>query len=194
MGIIYEDNELIIKGLFSKKKIAYKDIKSIEIKKDGIVFTTREGDEITSKDGFFDDKENLFGAIRKFNISYRNQNELEGVSETYTREELDDKFQKAKDLAYAISSQDVKKKLGEKYDIELDIKEVEEYVTMYLSLTEDGEVLKSMGAFDDITLAYLVEWDQSLNCAKYGITVEMTDEEKMREAVQYSLQYLYEEF
>ena len=191
MKILYEDRSLIIKGLLSKRKIEYKDLKSIEIINNGIVFTTREGAKITAKEGFFDDKENLFKAIREFNIVYQNHNELDGINETYTLEELKDMFLKAKDCAHAVSSPDIKNKLGEKYDIKIEINEEKDLFSMFLSLTEDGKPIKD---FDDIVLAYLVEWIPSMNCAKYGITVELSGEEKMVEAVKCSLQYLYEEF
>lgn len=192
MGILYEEKELIIKGLFSKKRLGYQELKSVEINKEGIVFTTREGNEITAKDRFFDDKEKLFKAIRIFNIEYRNQNELNGLEETFTREELDDMFRKAVECTRAVASPDIKQKLGEKYDIKIDIEEVDDYISMYLSLTEDGEPLKNMGDFDEVFLAYLVEWVPSLNCARYGIMVELSSEEKMIKAVKDSLQDLYD--
>ena len=193
MGIKYEDNELIISHIFSKKKISYRDIKSIRVNGDYMIFTISNGEEVTEKDHFFEDKACLYAAIKRYNISYRNENELVGMEETFTRQELESMITKARDFAQKFVSQDVKLKLGDAYDIRIDISEIDEYIQMDFFLQKDGRDDPARGSFDDITLAFFVEWDTTSCCALYGVTVEMIDEDKLMEAVQYSMQYLYEE-
>lgn len=193
MGVKYEDNELLISHLFSKKRIFYKDLRSIRITADGIVFETCDGDKITEKDRLLDDKEKLYKAIKQHNISFRDEVELEGMTETFTREELDPIIAKACDYAQEFTSKDVKANLGDSYDIRINISEIDEFIQMDFYLQKDGKDDPARGAFDDITLAFFVEWDTVSRCALYGITEELTDEAKLLEALQYSMQYLYEE-
>lgn len=193
MGIKYEDNELLISHFFSKKRISYKDLKSIRITVDGIVFETRDGEKVTEKDRLLDDKANLYEAVRKHNISYRDEVELDGMSETFTREELEPMIGKARDYAQELTSQDVKAQLGDAYDIRIEVSEIDEYIQMDLYFQKDGKDDPKRGSFDDITLAFLVEWDTISRRALYGITEEMTDNSKLMEAVQYSMEYLYSE-
>ena len=193
MGIKYEDNELLISHFFSKKTISYKDLKSIRITTEGIVFETRDGEKVTEKDRLLDDKAKLYEAIKKHNISFRDEVELEGMTETFTREDLEPMIAKARDYAYELTSQDVKAELGDAYDIRIEVSEIDEYIQLDLYLQKDGKDDPSRGSFDDITLAFFVEWDTISRRAIYGITAEMTDDVMLMDALQYSMQYLYSE-
>ena len=193
MGIKYEDNELLISHFFSKKTISYKDLKSIRITTEGIVFETRDGEKVTEKDRLLDDKAKLYEAIKKHNISFRDEVELEGMTETFTREDLEPMIAKARDYAYELTSQDVKAELGDAYDIRIEVSEIDEYIQLDLYLQKDGKDDPSRGSFDDITLAFFVEWDTISRRAFYGITAEMTDDVMLMDALQYSMQYLYSE-
>ena len=193
MGIKYEDNELLISHFFSKKTISYKDLKSIRITTEGIVFETRDGEKVTEKDRLLDDKAKLYEAIKKHNISFRDEVELEGMTETFTREDLEPMIAKARDYAYELTSQDVKAELGDAYDIRIEVSEIDEYIQLDLYLQKDGKDDPSRGSFDDIALAFFVEWDTISHRAFYGITAEMTDDVMLMDALQYSMQYLYSE-
>ncbi len=193
MGVKYEDNELLISHLFTKKRVFYKDLRSIRITADGIVFETCGGDKITEKDRLLDDKEKLYKAIKQHNISFRDEAELEGMTETFTREELDSMIAKTCDYAQEFTSKDVKANLGDDYDIRIKVSEIDEYIQMDFYLQIDGKDDPTRGSFDAITLAFFVEWDTISRRALYGITEELTDESKLLDALQYSMQYLYEE-
>lgn len=193
MGIKYEDNELLISHLFSKKRIFYKDLKSIRITVEGIVFETYDGEIVTEKDRLLDDKEKLYKAVKQHNISFRDEVELDGMTETFTREELDPMIAKVCGYAQEFTSKGAKANLGDAYDIRIEVSEIDEFIQMDFYLQKDGKDDPNRGSFDDITLAFFVEWDTISRRALYGITEEMTDESKLLEALQYSMQYLYEE-
>jgi len=192
MGIKYEDNELLISHLFSKKRIFYKDLKSIRITIEGIVFETCDSEIVTEQDKLLDDKEKLYEAVKQHNISFRDEVELDGMTETFTREELDPMIAKAFSYAQEFTSKDVKANLGDEYDIRIKLSEIDEYIQMDFYLQIDGKDDQTRGSFDDITLAFFVEWDTISRRALYGITEELTDESKLLDALQYSMQYLYE--
>lgn len=194
MGWISDVNGITIKKFLHKKTILYRDLKSVVIDSTGIIFTTREGEKITQKSDIFDEVTALYEAIKKYNISFRNEKELDGCNETYTIDEVNEKAVIIKEYVYGLIKEPIKSKYGDKYDISLKIEEVDEYITMYFCLTKSGKPVEFFEAFDDMVIAFLVEWDTSLGYGKYGVTIEVDDEEACECAVQNTLDYLYDHY
>ena len=64
-----------IKNFLKKRTILYKDLESVFMDDTSIEFITREGEKIAQKRGIFDDFTALYEAIKKYNISFRNEKE-----------------------------------------------------------------------------------------------------------------------
>ena len=85
-------------------------------------------------------------------------------------------------------------KYGEEYDAKVEISEELDFVSLVMYLTKNGQVPSGMESFDDITLAFLVEWDQVSNCGRYGVTLETEKTIRLTEAIDYSLNDLFDEY
>lgn len=192
MSLEYGKDKITIKNMLKKTEIAYKDLRSVRIDNTGITFVGQDGEEITEKERLMDDKTYLYEAIRKNNIAYRNANE--GNDKTYTLDELSEKFKKIENLSYKMLSSKIREKYGEEYDAKVEISEELDFVSLDMYLTKNGQVPTGMGSFDDITLAFLVEWDQVSNCGRYGVTLETEKTIRLTEAIDYSLNDLFDEY
>lgn len=194
MAWISDVNGITIKKFLSKRTIPYGDLKSVTIDSTGIVFITREGEEITQKGGVSVEATALYEAIKKNNFSFRDEQVLKDYKTIYTLDEVDKKAVAIKDYVDGLVKEPVKTKYGDEYEISLEIEEEGEYIIMYFSLLKEGRPVEFLAPFDDMVIAFLAEWDPALGYGKYGVTVEVEDEEACKNTVQCALDYLYDAY
>ena len=92
MSITYNENSIIIKKLLKSKEIAYSDIRSVVLSGNESIITTKLGEIIKYKDSLICDQKNLYRAIKKLNIYFRNEDELSEVDNLYSIDEISKKI------------------------------------------------------------------------------------------------------
>ena len=194
MALYSDDNGITIKKLFKTQKISYGELKSILIDSRGITFSTRDGGSVMAEAGLRSDLEGMYKAIPKYNIAFRNEEETPEDGQTYTIDEIYKKVEEVKGFAYGIAAPAIRSRYGDEYDIVLNVEEIEDFVDVYFCLTKSGMPVQFFEAFDDIVIAYLVEWDAGLSCGRYGVTVEVNDKDLCRDAVMRILEYVYDNY
>lgn len=190
MAWISDVNGITIKNFLKKRTILYKDLESVFIDDTSIEFITREGEKIAQKRGIFDDFTALYEAIKKYNISFRNEKELADCIATYTIDEINEKAGVIKEYVYGLMKEPIKSKYGDEYDVSLEIEDEDEFVVMYFCLTKSGKAVEFLSPFDHMFIAFLVEWDTALGYGNYSTTHEVDDEEACKCLVQSALDYL----
>ena len=183
-----------INKLFGSKELSYADMKSIRLNSRGYVFTTKDEEEITLKSGLGIEVGPLYEALAKYNISYIDENEAEPGRQLYDIDEVNSKAAEVKEYASSLINPKVKEKFGEEYDIDLQIEPVDNFIDMYFCLRKNGEGVQFFEAFDDMVIAFLVEWEAGCGRGKYGLTVEADDREACAKAVEGAFEYLCEHY
>ena len=188
--LIGTDRFTFKKALFTKE-ILFSDIVEITVGKNIFRLTTRAGKEIKEKIGFgkaFHLKPELFDAIRKNNIAFRDEDALEDTTKIVSSEELEKEVEKAEAIVSPYANKLIKECLGESYSIELTTLFDDQFVSMYFSLLKDGTPVTDLseeaayspsplvpGSFDLLTVAILCKWDATRNSGRYDLTIEMID-------------------
>lgn len=200
MSISYDDKGIHIKKLFKSREIPYSDIRSMILSEQGYIFTTKVGEVINAKQSLFNDHTALFGAIKKYNILFKNEEELEEIEDVYSIDEINKMIKETKSITEEYAGNFIRDKFGTEYDIDLRIIDEDEYINMYLRLVKNGDLVKDIPeeskyesadtdpySFDNFVLAFLVEWD---GCGRYGVTEEM----KTRESCEKYLEQMLKSF
>ena len=184
-------DRLTFKKTFSTKEILFTDIVEITVGKNLFRLTTRDGKEIKEKIGFgkaFHLKPELFDAIRKNNIAFRDEDALEDTTKIVSSEELEKEVEKAEAIVSPYANKVIKDRLGEAYGIGLTTLFDDQFVSMYFSLLKDGAPVTDIpeeavfspsplvpGSFDLLTVGILCKWDATRNSGRYDPTIEMLD-------------------
>lgn len=200
MSVTYDDKGIYIKKLFKSRELLYSDIRSVVLSEHGYVFITKGGEVINAKQSFLSDHTALFSAIRKYNILFKNEEELKETEDVYSIDEVNKMIEETKNITEQYGGNLIRDKFGPEYDIDLRIIDEDEYINMYLRLTKNGDLVKDIPeeskyessdiepySFDNFVLAFLVEWDGT---GKYGVTEEM----KKREACEKYLEQMFKCF
>lgn len=193
MGWMADADGVTIKKLFSKRTIPYTDIKSIRKTESNIIFTLKDGDEIALVSSILSE-DNIYPAIKKLNIAFVDENEETSVDKTYTIEEVNEKIELLKSQVYDLLAAPIKSKYGQDHDVEVKVADEGDYIDMYFALLKDGKPVQFFEGFDDMVIAYLVRWDQEMNCGYYGLTVEANCQSDCVKTVQEILADLYERY
>ncbi|MBR5713140.1 MAG: hypothetical protein IKX54_06045 [Lachnospiraceae bacterium] len=202
MGVTIQKDGMLVRTLFSEKKIPGHEIRSIEYDDKCVLTVTLNSGKVMKLKSYpvmYD--EELGMLIREYNIPYRNLNDMQPV--LYTGAEvgrlIDETMKAMKDCAGAT----VRARLGQEYDV--DVALVDKLVNSYaeMRLTKNGEPVKDLtgitavkmesDVLDDMDLAFLCEWDSQSKSGKYGVTNEVKDFEACRKYILDSfLEYLFD--
>lgn len=100
-----------------------------------------------------------------------------------------------REKARGIASEIAKKRMGEAYDVAVELLGTCAYSILVFRLIKDGKTLYEhpsyleIGSFgvdkalDEMDLSFLIKWDAVLQDGVYGVTHEMRDEKKLREYI-----------
>lgn len=193
MGWMAGADGVTIKKLFSKKFILYTDIKSIRKTESNVIFTLKDDNEVCLVSSIMSE-DGLYPAIKKLNIAFVDENEETSVDKTYTIEEVNEKIELLKSQVYDLLAAPIKSKYGHDHDVEVKVKDEGDYIDMHFALLKDGKPVQFFEGFDDMVIAYLVRWDQEMNCGHYGLTVEANCQSDCVKTVQEILADLYERY
>ena len=193
MGWMAGADGVTIKKLFSKKFIPYSDIKSIRKTGSNVIFTLKDDNEVCLVSSIMSE-DGLYPAIKKLNIAFVDENEETSVDKTYTIEEVNEKIELLKSQVYDLLAAPIKSKYGQDHDVEVKVADEGDYIDMYFALLKDGKPVQFFESFDDMVIAYLVRWDQEMNCGYYGLTVEANCQSDCVKTVQEILADLYERY
>ncbi len=176
MGWKVDEEGVVFKKFLSGKRILFWDLANILLRYEKIVFTTRGGEIFEEKSYFYDQLSYLYEAIPKYNIGFRDEREMEDLEKTYGIVEVNEKAETLKTLVYRIMSPLIMGKYGQEYDLALDIVDNHDFITLTFGLTRNGDYLEAFRDFDDIEVAFLVEWDAGFGTGRYAFTSEAMDE------------------
>ena len=183
-----------INKLFGSRELSYGDIKSIRRNDPFITFTTKDEETIKLKTGLGIEMGPLYEAIARLNISYIDENEAQDGRQLYDIDEVNSKAAEVVEYASSLINPKVKERFGEEYDVDLPLETVDNFIDMYFCLRKNGEGVQFFEGFDDMVIAYLVEWDAAYGRGRYGVTVEVDDREACAKAVQGAFDYLLEHY
>ena len=190
------DEGIVIKRLVSSRLIAYSDLKSIRLNGDSIVFTDKAGEETVLKTSLFYvyPYPEMYRAIKKYNIAYRNERDLKDVKRTYTDAEVSGVIARTLELVRQTAGASIRKNLGKDYEIELTVGDEIEYTVLHFRVVKPGDPGASdKEPFEDMVMSYLCEWDPATASGIYGVTVDLEDDELCREYVLGALEEYYSE-
>lgn len=204
MSITYNENSIIIKKLLKSKEIAYSDIRSVVLSSNESIITTKLGEIIKYKDGLICDRKNLYRAIKKLNIYFRNEDELSEVDNLYSIDEISKKISENQEYVKEYAGNLIRQELGPEYDINLYSIDVDDYIEMCFDFTKNGEIIKDnpgetqysvstdpSESFDGYVVAFLLEWDGN---GKYGITEELKYRESCEKYINQSINCFVENY
>lgn len=204
MSITYNENSIIIKKLLKSKEIAYSDIRSVVLSSNESIITTKLGEIIKYKDGLICDRKNLYRAIKKLNIYFRNEDELSEVDNLYSIDEISKKISENQAYVKEYAGNLIRQELGPEYDINLYSIDVDDYIEMCFDFTKNGEIIKDnpgetqysvstdpSESFDGYVVAFLLEWDGN---GKYGITEELKYRESCEKYINQSINCFVENY
>ena len=194
MDVITDANGITIKKFLSKTFIPYSELRSVVINETGISFTAADGTVTTVKNRIMYDLSALYKEIYNNRFYYKDEVESSGCPDQYSMEEIKAKIPGIIEYAHARLIEPVKNSYGAEYDIVITDSIVDEYIQLDLCLTKAGKAVQFFEAFDDIALAYLLEWDLAQGCGRYGVTVEFTDRDALNSALDETLQYLTDHY
>ena len=204
MSITYNENSIIIKKLLKSKEIAYSDIRSVVLFGNESIITTKLGEIIKYKDSLICDRKNLYRAIKKLNIYFRNEDELSEVDNLYSIDEISKKISENQAYVKEYAGNLIRQELGAEYDINLYSIDVNDYIEMCFDFTKNGEVIKDnpgetqysvstdpSESFDGYVVAFLLEWDGN---GKYGITEALKYRESCEKYINQSINCFVENY
>lgn len=186
---IFIKEDKLYKQTVSEKEIKASDIDKVVVNDDGTTVYLRSGKNIVSKNG-------LGIMLSEAGYFVRNQVALEKndtVSAKYASNQIRDMIERTKAKAYNICSKIVKEKMGEQFDINLEVLGEDYYSLLIFRLSENGRVLEShplyeeideLGvdfALDEMDLSFLLSWDPMFQEGKYGVTQEMRNDSVLEE-------------
>lgn len=204
MNIKYDDKGIHIKKMFQSREIPYSNIRSVVLSDMKYTFTTNDGEVINSKSRFFSNDAALYDAIRKYNIYFKNEDELKGTNNLYSINEVNEKIAQTQTVTEEYAGKLICTKLGPEYGIDVRIIDEGEWINMYLRLVKNGELVMDIPAeakytsadsepysFDNYALAFIVEWD---GYGRYGVTAEVETREACEKYLEESLNYFFENY
>lgn len=194
MDVISDTNGITIKKFLSKKLIPYSELRSVVINEAGINFTSGDGTVTTVKNRILYDLSALYKEIHNNRFYYKDEVEISNCPDSYSIEEIQAEIPGIIEYTHTQMIETVRNKYGEEYDIVITDSIVDEYIQLDLCLTKGGKAVRFFEAFDDIALAYLLEWDPGKGCGRYGVTVEYTDRDALKSAIDDTLRYLSEHY
>ncbi len=195
-------------GLLKSRLIPYNEIRSIHIESNQTTVTTLQGEQIVSKSGntLSMSSDGFYKHVVENNIGYHNETEIEDGQLPVTMEEFNAMSSNTCDIAKRIGDEIVRNRLGAEYETEFLIKGGEDMKVIYFYLKMNGYLVAMSDeskvdydeseplSFDNILAAYLVEWDPLTRSGKYGVTVEISNEEDLISYVNDSVRNFSEDF
>ncbi|MBR5419720.1 MAG: hypothetical protein IK115_01080 [Lachnospiraceae bacterium] len=194
MDVISDANGITIRKFLSKKFIPYSDLQSVVINDAGINFTTRDGALTTVANRILYELGALYKEIHNNRFYYKDEVEISTCQDLYCIEDIQAKIPGIIEYVHAQMIDTIHSKYGDEYDIVITDSTVDEYIQLDLCLTKNDKAVQFFEAFDDIALAYLLEWDPGQGCGRYGVTVEFTDRDALKSSIDDTLQYLSEHY
>lgn len=199
MKILYDENGLLVKSLFKTRRITYSELRSVVLSNSEFTFITKTDEVLNSKKHFYTDYAVLYNAIKKYNINFKDEEEFNGLKNVYSISEVYDKTAQMQIIVEEYAGNKIRNKYGAEYGIDCKITDEGEYINMLLRLNRNGELVKMPKeinladiepyAFDDIVVAFLVEWDEN---GRYGITSEVENREACEEYLDDALNSLFD--
>lgn len=200
MKITYDDKGLHIKKVFRSREISYSDVKSVIVSNEEYTFTTKTGEVLKNTRQFGSNYAPLYEAIKKYNIYFKSENDLNTLEKVYSGEEVNEKIVQTQSFIKKYADKFIREKLGPEYGFDsVNIDDVE-WIEMYFRLLKNGEVVqdipeaakyepddKGLYAFDVFTLAFLVEWD---GYGRYGVVEEVESREECEAYIVQPLKHL----
>ncbi len=204
MNITYDEKGVYIKKLFKSREIPYTNIRSVVMANEECTLTTKDGETIVDKKSFFPDYTPLYKGIKKYNIYFKNEDELKEADNVYSLEEMNKKIEQTQTFIREYADKIIHNKLGLEYGMDTKIIDEGEWVSVYFLLLKNGEVVKDISenakyesadiepySIDNYTLAYLLEWDGS---GKFGVTEEVEKNELWETCLDSTLKCLFEHY
>lgn len=191
MKLQITDGKLYKETLFSTKEISASNVEKIVVENNTINVYLISGKCLSAKGNLsclFDDA--VF--FVKNNVTYENDESKEA---SYTASQIEEMITKTRDKAKELASKIVKEKLGEDYDMDVEIVGEAYYSIMVFRLSENGQVLYDHPFYEEIgelgvksalvemDLSYLVSWDAIASEGKYGVTEQMTDDAALEDYI-----------
>ncbi len=134
----------------------------------------------------------VYDAIRRYNIAFKDVYLRQFHEKTYKEEELMPLLEETMPVAKECADRYLQEHLGEEYAVDVKLDKDYEHYHLYFSLQRNGEILnlphkmrisggkKVPTSFEGMTLVELLEWDPSSKEGVYGVTEEVTDPEECR--------------
>ncbi len=204
MKITYDDKGIHIKKLFKSREIPYSDIRSVVLSNEEYTFTTKAGEMVVGKCRLFSNTAPLYEAIKKYNIYFKDEGELNVMEMVYSIEEIHEKIAQTQTVIKEYADKIIHDKLGPEYDMDTEVIDEGEWINVYFRLLKNGELVKDLSedakydsegvdpySFDNYLLAFLVEWDGN---GKYGVTEEVKKSELWEKYLESSLKQLFEHY
>lgn len=203
MSILFDENGITIKKLFSKRVVQYSELRSVILSDSKYIFTTKENEVITLKQNLLIPQNSFYDGIKKYNIIFTDKDQLSQGGNVYTSNEINEKIAQMKAWIEEYAGGKIKAKYGAEYDLDCNTIEEGELLTVNLRLTKNGELVKmpeeinkflediDVYAFDNIVVAFLVEWDGN---GIYGVTNELVMRDACEKYVDSSLDLLFENY
>lgn len=203
MKIIPEKDGLAVKQLFKTVKVPYKDIRSIVITKEQKTVVRTYGKEEYESNGLFGVVDCIPDAMEilvQNKILFRNEFELQEASDDVMEKALAQKrFDEVIESVREEADGMIKKRLGDRFELDMLVKDVELETDLYMRVRRDGKPFRDIphpminyqndsitDAFDLTVLGWLCEWDPAENTSKYMLAEEM-------ESVEVGKKYILEQ-
>lgn len=203
MSILFDENGITIKKFFSKRVIQYNELRSIVLSDSEYTFTTKAGEIITLKQRLLMGDNSFYEGIKKYNIIFKDEDQLKQGGNVYPSNEINEKIAQMQTVIEEYAGKQIREKYGNEYGIDCNTMEEGELLTVNLRLTKSGELVRmpevvnkylediDVYTFDNLVVAFLVEWDGN---GRYGVTNELVMQEACEKYVDSALELLFENY
>jgi len=181
-GFAIKEDKLYKQGV-AEKEIPASDIEKVEINEDYTTVYLHSGKNIVAKNAL-----NIL--LDDAGYFVKNQVALEKndtVSVKYDSYRLHNMIEHSKAKAKEICSKIVKERMGDSFDIDLEVVGEDYYSLLIFRLSENGKVLEKIDelrvdyALDEMDLTFLLSWDPMFGEGKYGVTQEILNDTVLEE-------------
>ncbi|MBO4636547.1 MAG: PH domain-containing protein [Clostridiales bacterium] len=196
MDIKVNEEGIEIRKLFGTKRIAFADIRSIEADGKRFTVTSKDDKKIVFDDMLFIGKDQIIRNAVKNNIAYKEILEPEEEGPLYTIEQVREITGKAEEFITRSGNKILSEQLGPEYEICVHSVDIKDCIIMYWSLKKSGRIVdipeasraddeygEDPYAFEDMLIAFLVNWDPMTMSGTYVGDITPDDEKDLADYV-----------
>lgn len=195
MSIKFTQNEIIIKGLFTKK-IPFESVKSLKIKSNTIEVALKDGGvkRYVDRDALYIENPDL-SILQKYNFDFIHFPVEEYFDSPYVEKLIEGAKQKIKDML----DPQIKDYFGNEYELVLENDYESDTYSLIIAISQNGVRLKNFAGYeedesylDHMEVAFFCKWDPIYRAPLFEVVPELLDDHVLKAYVDDTMDIIIE--